>query len=58
MIHYLTVLHMAAENAMVFHRIAMMETCTRNENVIYPRTIIVFFSSNFLIKTSISSNPA
>jgi hypothetical protein len=58
MIHYLAILHMAVENAMAVLRIAIMETGTRNENVIYSRTIIVFFSSNFLIKTSISSSPA
>jgi hypothetical protein len=58
MIHYLAILHMAVENAMAVLRIAIMETGTRNENVIYSRTIIVLFSSNFLIKTSISSSPA
>jgi hypothetical protein len=30
MIHYLAILHMAVENAMVVHRIAIMETGTRN----------------------------
>uniref|UniRef100_A0A0A9G4H2 Uncharacterized protein n=1 Tax=Arundo donax TaxID=35708 RepID=A0A0A9G4H2_ARUDO len=48
---------MAIKNAMVFHRITVMKTGTRNENVVYSRTIIVFFSSNFLIKASICTCP-
>ena len=58
MIHYLTFFYMATENAMILRRIAMMETGTGNENVVYSRTVIVFFSTNFLIKTSICSFPA
>jgi hypothetical protein len=49
---------MATENAMILRRIAMMETGTGNENVVYSRTIIIFFSTNFLIKASICSCPA
>jgi hypothetical protein len=58
MIHYLTFFYMATKNAMVLHRITVMETGTGNENVVYSRAIIILFSTNFLIKTSIRSYPA
>jgi hypothetical protein len=58
MIHNFTFFHMAGKDAVVIHRTAVMEAGTRNENVINSRTIIVYFSSNFLIKTGISSHSA
>ena len=58
MIHYLTFFYMATKNVMVLHRITVMETGTGNENVVDSRTIVIFFSTNFLIKTSICSCPA
>jgi hypothetical protein len=48
---------MAIQNAMDFHRIEVMETSTRNKNVVYSGTIIIFFSTNFLIKASVGACP-
>jgi hypothetical protein len=56
-IHNLTFLDMAIQNAMDFHRIEVMETSTRNKNVVYSGTIIIFFSTNFLIKASVGACP-